>query len=206
MEASPRAVTLALEGDWRQDRELPDVAILTTELAALAPQSLSVDGTGLGEWDSLLMAFLLQCHNHCQVEQIAFSHHNLPDGVRRLLAVATAVPRHERPVAGRPPPLKRLNPVAALRRVWLEVRDSIGFFGDLNIALARLFTGRATTRFSDFRQFCYDAGPGAFAIITLTSFLVGMILAYLGAVQLKMLGAEIYVANLVAIGMLREMG
>ena len=59
---------------------------------------------------------------------------------------------------------------------------------------------------SDFRSFCYQAGPDAFAIISLTSILVGMILAYLGAVQLQQFGAEIYVADLVVIGMLREMG
>ncbi len=76
----------------------------------------------------------------------------------------------------------------------------------MTIALIRLARGKANTRFVDFRSFCYQAGPDAFAIISLTSVLVGMILAYLGAVQLKQFGAEIFVANLVVIGMLREMG
>ena len=53
---------------------------------------------------------------------------------------------------------------------------------------------------------CYQAGPDALGIITLTSVLVGMILAYLGAAQLKQFGAAVYVADLVAVGMLREMG
>ena len=69
----------------------------------------------------------------------------------------------------------------------------------------RLCKGKANTRFTDFRSFCYQAGPEAFAIISLTSILVGMILGYLGAVQLQQFGAEVYVANLVVIGMLREM-
>ena len=85
--------------------------------------------------------------------------------------------------------------------IGLEHRGQVG-----DIALLRLASGRANTRFSDFRLFCHQTGPGAFAIISLTSVLVGMILAYLGAVQLKMFGAEIYVADLVLIGMLREMG
>ena len=76
----------------------------------------------------------------------------------------------------------------------------------MTIALSRLVRGKANTRFSDFWNFCFQAGPNAFAIITLTSVLVGMILGYLGAVQLKQFGAEVYVANLVVIGMLREMG
>lgn len=53
---------------------------------------------------------------------------------------------------------------------------------------------------------CYQAGPDALGIITLISILVGMILAYLGAAQLQQFGAAVYVADLVAIGMLREMG
>jgi phospholipid/cholesterol/gamma-HCH transport system permease protein len=74
------------------------------------------------------------------------------------------------------------------------------------VALMKLLTGRANTRRADFVNFIYQAGPNAFGIITLTSFLVGMILAYLGAAQLAQFGAQIYVANLVTIGMLREMG
>ena len=66
--------------------------------------------------------------------------------------------------------------------------------------------GKANTRFTDIRDFCYQAGPDAFGIISLTSVLVGMILAYLGAAQLQQFGAQVYVANLVVIGMLREMG
>ena len=62
-----------------------------------------------------------------------------------------------------------------------------------------MLMGKANTRFSDFRDFCYQTGPNAFAIISLTSLLVGMILAYLGAAQLQQFGAEIYVADLLGI-------
>jgi phospholipid/cholesterol/gamma-HCH transport system permease protein len=93
-----------------------------------------------------------------------------------------------------------------LRNVWADLEESLAFTGQVTVALSRLARGNANTRFVDFRSFCYQAGPDAFAIISLTSVLVGMILAYLGAVQLKQFGAEIFVANLVVIGMLREMG
>jgi len=51
-----------------------------------------------------------------------------------------------------------------------------------------------------------DCGPSAVGIVTLISFLVGVILAFMGAVQLQQFGASIFVADLVGIGMLREMG
>ena len=51
-----------------------------------------------------------------------------------------------------------------------------------------------------------DAGPKAIGIVSLISFMVGLILAFVGAIQLKSFGAQIYVASLVSIGMTRIMG
>ena len=51
-----------------------------------------------------------------------------------------------------------------------------------------------------------QCGAQALPIVTLISFLVGVILAFVGAVQLKQFGAQIYVADLVGIAMVREMG
>jgi len=61
-------------------------------------------------------------------------------------------------------------------------------------------------RMTDLLQFFYQTGPNALPIISLSSVLVGVILGYLGAVQLQQFGAGIYVANLVTVGVLREMG
>jgi phospholipid/cholesterol/gamma-HCH transport system permease protein len=205
-DVSQGTATLSLSGNWVQGEAVQDFCELRPELQAAAPRRLVLDADGLGEWDTLLMAFLLQCFNHCRSEDIELDDHALPETARRLLQVATAVPPHQRP---RPPQVswfRSLHPIHTVRRVSQEIAESVAFLGDLWVAMGRLATGRATTRLSDFRQFCYQAGPDAFAIISLTSVLVGMILAYLGAVQLKLFGAEIYVADLVLIGMLREMG
>lgn len=202
----PEAATLSLSGDWVQGRQVVDFRDLRPELVALAPRRLVLDSAALGRWDSLLMAFLLQCHSYCAAEGIELDAASLPDSARRLLQVATTVPAHERPEEPRKSLARRINPLRAMRGALADIAESMAFLGDLGVALLRLFTGRSNTRFSDFRHFCYQSGPNAFAIISLTSVLVGMILAYLGAVQLKLFGAEIYVANLVVIGMLREMG
>ena len=69
-----------------------------------------------------------------------------------------------------------------------------------------MLRGRAQYRRSDFLAVLQECGPEALPIIALISLLVGMILAFLGSVQLKMFGAEIFVANGVAMGMVREMG
>ncbi|MAT93842.1 MAG: hypothetical protein CME59_14720 [Halioglobus sp.] len=198
--------SLRLSGDWVQGQHHGDFAALQSALRVSHPLRLTADGAGLGAWDSILMAFLLQCHNYCREAGIDFRTRNMPEAVERLLAVATAVSAHEPPADDAPHWLHALRPGKLLRDLVDRLRESLGFAGEVCIALARLVSGRANTRRIDFLTFCHQAGPDAFAIISLTSILVGMILAYLGAVQLQQFGAEIFVADLVVIGMLREMG
>jgi len=203
---SPDDFILLLSGDWVQGRDNAGFTALQSELRAAHPRHVCADGADLGDWDSILMAFLLNCHNHCRAAGIEFRTRNMPESVDRLLRVASAVEAHVPPQEPAPPLLARLNPARLARGMIDDLLESLAFLGEVSIALARLASGRANTRFSDFRKFCYQAGPDAFAIISLTSVLVGMILAYLGAVQLQQFGAEIFVADLVVIGMLREMG
>lgn len=202
----PEQAVLVLSGDWSQGHAHRDFSIVRDELVGLTTTRLVVDGANLGQWDSLLMAFLVQCANQCRDDGLEFSVRDMPEGVEKLLAVATAVPRHQPPGQAASPWYSQFNPRELFRELTAGMRELMVFIGELTIALGRLVRGSANTRMVDFRHFCYQAGPDAFAIISLTSVLVGMILAYLGAVQLRQFGAGIYVADLVVIGMLREMG
>jgi phospholipid/cholesterol/gamma-HCH transport system permease protein len=197
---------LRLTGDWVQGQSHRDFHVLKDDLLGITASELVVDGSQLGLWDSVLMAFLLQSFNQCREDNIVFRTRALPDGIDRLLDVATAVPTHVPPSAPNKQWYESFSPGSLVLELWESTVESLAFIGELGIALWRLALGKANTRFSDFRTFCYQAGPDAFAIISLTSVLVGMILAYLGAVQLQQFGAEVYVADLVVIGMLREMG
>lgn len=198
--------SLVLSGSWAQDYNPEPFKAVASKLIGNPPSTLTVDGKAITRWDSLLMAFLLQCHDFCRTQGIIFSTRNLPQGTLKLLDVATAVTAHEAPEEKSTPLLSAINPKNLLRNATHGTRDSLAFIGETTIAMARLATGRASTRLKDFATFCYQTGPNAFGIISLTSILVGMILAYLGAVQLRQFGAEIYVADLVVIGTLREMG
>lgn len=200
------AATLALCGEWQQGQQTASFSRVRSELASRHINHLCVEGSELSEWDSLLMAFLLKCHDYCTAQGIVFDTKNMPEGVDQLLAVATAVEARPEQLQVRTSWLSQLEPARLVRELAEHLRESLAFTGEVTVALLRLARGKANTRFVDFKNFCYQAGPHAFAIISLTSVLVGMILAYLGAVQLKQFGAEVYVANLVVIGMLREMG
>ena len=197
---------LLLSGDWLKGSKTVDFDSLCGQLRSGNYARLLVDGAALGRWDSTLVAFLLQCHDHCRAEGIDFTTRNLPPGAGKLLVLATAVAPHQPAAEPQTTWLASLNPIHLAGKIAGATRESLEFTGEVTIALARLVTGKSNTRFQDFRHFAYQAGPQALGIISLTSVLVGMILAYLGAVQLEQFGAGVYVANLVSIGILREMG
>jgi phospholipid/cholesterol/gamma-HCH transport system permease protein len=197
---------LDLLGDWTLAAGPPASAAVLDEVRAQPAECLRLSGAGVKQWDSALPAFLLQCHEFCRRNGMQFEALDLPDGAGRLLALATEVEGHQRPEVPAGTLLQALDPRAGLRRLTDALQDNLAFIGDVTLAFGRYLLGRANTRREDLLNFIYQAGPSAFGIITLTSFLVGMILAYLGAAQLAQFGAQIYVADLVTVGMLREMG
>jgi phospholipid/cholesterol/gamma-HCH transport system permease protein len=206
--SEPRPGILAVDfrGDWTLGETLPDGTESLQRLAVQDIAGLEVRCNELGDWDSALMALLFRFHETCVDRDIPFETSALPEGARRLLSVGTAVRTHQRPETPKPTLAEQLDPRRTLNRLSDTLETSLGFIGEVTLAIGKLLIGRANTRRSDLFTFLHQAGPRAFGIISLTSFLVGMILAYLGAAQLQQFGAQIYVADLVVVGMLREMG
>jgi phospholipid/cholesterol/gamma-HCH transport system permease protein len=93
----------------------------------------------------------------------------------------------------------------ATRRYVDASADVIRFLGEVTLAFGRMLRGRARFRRADLLAIMQEVGAQALPIISLISFLVGVILAFMGAIQLTQFGAQIFVANLVGIGMAREM-
>jgi phospholipid/cholesterol/gamma-HCH transport system permease protein len=85
-------------------------------------------------------------------------------------------------------------------------RDLIGFFGAVFIGFLRLFVQPRRVRFVSLVSHVEHTGLNALPIIGLISFLIGIVLAYQGADQLRQFGAEIFTVNLVGVSVLREMG
>ena len=80
----------------------------------------------------------------------------------------------------------------------------VAFIGEAFLSLLRLFAGKARLRRSDFLLAVQDCGARSLPIVALINLLVGLILAFVGAIELRRFGAQIYVADLVGIGMLRD--
>jgi phospholipid/cholesterol/gamma-HCH transport system permease protein len=90
--------------------------------------------------------------------------------------------------------------------MWRATPAMLRFLGEVTLSVGRLLRGTAQFRRSDLLLLIQDTGPNALPVVSLISFLVGLIVAYMGAVQLAQFGAQIYIANLVSLGMTREMG
>jgi phospholipid/cholesterol/gamma-HCH transport system permease protein len=130
----------------------------------------------------------------------------LPAGVQRLLALAAAVPE-QAAARRRGAPLLWLDGIGtAVLSGWQGAWDILGFIGEAVLAGLRLLGGQARFRRVDLALFLQQCGAQALGIVTLVSFLVGLILAFVGAVQLRQFGAQIYVADLVGLAITREMG
>jgi phospholipid/cholesterol/gamma-HCH transport system permease protein len=95
---------------------------------------------------------------------------------------------------------------AALIEALKLARDLLGFFGSLVLGFLRLFIEPRRIRFVSLISHIEHTGLNAMPIIGLISFLIGIVLAYQGADQLRQFGAEIFTVNLVGVSVLREMG
>ena len=198
-------VRLCLAGDWVEGSTVSSAELLRacTE-GGLESGRLCLEAADDLCWDSLLASRLFQLVRHCESRAIPVDDAGLPVSLRKLLGLALAVRLDPGPRPESPGVFAQLGRYGSLLRG--EVVSLLGFVGELVLALLKLVRGRSQTRVRDLFYFIEQCGPKALGIVALISVLVGMILAYLGAVQLRQLGAEVFVANLVALGMVREMG
>lgn len=167
---------------------------------------LSFDTGALKAYDSALVGMLFRCYEACAQLGIEFDSQSLPKGPRELLKLAVAVPEADASPKGG----VSFNIINRLGVRAMKYADSFfgqcGFIGEVAIAATKAAFGKARYRVCDLLAIMQAAGPEALPIVALISFLVGLILAFVGAIQLAKYGSEIFVADLVGIAMCREMG
>jgi phospholipid/cholesterol/gamma-HCH transport system permease protein len=199
-------LVVCLTGPWLLGHPGPSALEVERELGRGGVARIAFDTSGLGRWDSGLLAFLTQTLDWCRERKIVTDLAGLPAGVRRLLALAEAVPERAGARTREVPPGLFARVGKAALGLFVGVDEWFRFIGELTLAFGRLARLRAHFPWPAFALLVQQAGAEALGIVTLVSFLVGLILAFMGAVQLLRFGASIYVADLVGVGMAREMG
>ena len=204
--AGTDGLQITLSGNWKTGHALPESAPLEDWLDSHPGiKKVGFDSTALSAWDSALLTFLLHVITIADKNAIQVDQSGLPDGVQKLLHLATAVPERKgaKRTAGKVSFLARIgNRGMAAAGATTE---ALAFLGEVTRSLARLLRGKAQFRWSDLLLIVQQAGAQALGIVALISFLVGVILAYIGAAQLMNFGATMYIADLVGIGMARAM-
>jgi phospholipid/cholesterol/gamma-HCH transport system permease protein len=195
---------LALGGDWIAQSghipEFPDKGLLDNKQEG----ALAFDTGDLGRWDSGLIAFLWDVKRAAAVAGLPLDGSTLPESARKLLGLLPA--EIGQPGSSRSRGFRPFN--------WLGGK-TLGMFAEIGVVSELLATtvngglravvAKAMIRGVDLFDNVRAAGPSALIIVSVVNFLIGAILAFVGAVQLRRFAADIFVANLVGLALVREM-
>ncbi len=203
---SKDTLRMILSGSWKLGEPLPSTDIVRQKVKSDGPiRQIAFNTEKLGDWDSGLITFLRKVWKLCSSSDIDLDSSGLPDGARQILELAAAVPENKEAHKdeGKDTFLTQLGNQTV--DFFKGASDSLEFIGEATVAFLRLLRSKARYRRIDLWQIFEDCSWQALPIVTLMSFLVGVILALIGAIQLAIFGAEIFVANLVGISMVRLM-
>jgi phospholipid/cholesterol/gamma-HCH transport system permease protein len=195
---------VTLNGDW-----LGANAVVSPELVAGLLEhdrlaSVTFDCRSLRRWDSSLLLFLFELRRSSAQRRIEFQQNGVPVPARNLLALLPLETAVAPPIAARERLVTRVGQWCLDRAIGLG--EETALFGSLILRVAPAMRGKTQMRRRDLLTNMQDGGIRALPVVTLVNLLVGGIIAFMGAVQLRKFGADIYVADLVGIAMVREMG
>jgi len=201
-------LVLKLEGDWTvRHGEHRRIEQVFSDLDRQSGASeLNFDMSNIGLWDTSLLIVVTRVEKWCKAHNVSFGRDSLLPGVKSLIALSEEVPERKTGRDG-------IKPVSFFGMVgnatisaFLGVNSALAFLGEAILSFGRIITGKAAFDWRMFWLTMEECSSQALPIVGMISFLTGLIFAFVGAVQLRQFGAGIYVANLVAVAMAREMG
>ncbi len=203
-----RAPVLALRGDWTVDT----IAGLESDLAEIARRlkpGAVVDVGGLGRFD-VAGAYLIDrtfrespggAETRIAIRGEHTNAMQLLQAARKAYKGPAAEPEGLTGIQGFLDQVGR-----AVAGIGREIVESIGFFGETLVVIARLITNPRRIRWVSIVHVMEVAGFNAMPIVALLSFFIGMVVAYLGARILGDFGASVFTVELIAFSVLREFG
>lgn len=202
----PKTLNIKLSGDWQISVGLPKIDEITAQFISHPDiTQITFSASETLKWDSGFVSFVLQLIRDCEHKNINVVRQGLPQGVQKLLALALMV--DEKTIPQQSQRQSFLNKVGERAlHIYTTTLSLLDFLGEITISFGRLIMGKAYFRRDDFVVIVQKCGANAFVLVSLISLLVGMILAFIGAIQLKLLGAQIFIADIVGIAMVRVMG
>ncbi|PQJ34084.1 ABC transporter permease [Salinibacter sp. 10B] len=201
-----RTLVVCPTGTWTLRSPIPSLHDAVAEADVSGPVDvMAFDTDDLEGWDSSLVTFLFEAAEFCREQDVELRTETLPSSLARLVSLSQAVPEQETD--------EEVDTEGLLGRLGLwaldvydEVVNMLTFVGRAVRSIIGLFTTQVRMRWRTFGVALQSSTSSALPIVTVISLLVGLIIAFLGAVVLRRFGADYYVSYLVSYGMLRELG
>jgi phospholipid/cholesterol/gamma-HCH transport system permease protein len=182
-------------GVWRRVQE-----------SLLSPVDIVVDASGIGYCDLSGVGLFVDLRRRQENAGRGFRIRGLADEFQRLFEQFEK-DAFQQPAERASPPMSLPERVGrSTAEVWEDSRDLVAFVGELVADLGSVVARRQKVRWKDTLQIAESAGLNALPIITLMGIVLGLIIAFQGAVPLRRYGGEVLVADMVVLAMLREMG
>ena len=190
---------------------LADFSALFSEIKTFfiefSPSKLTVDFSHVEYFDSSGALFLVKLEDEAVASSIPFAMSNISAQQKQMLSLVDREALHAPPLAFRERPLSLVEQLgSATMDVLKDVHEVILFWGELACEVAFSIMHPGKVRWNDIVSYMKKVGVDGLPIVALISFLLGLIMAFMSALQLKQFGANIYVASLVAVAMVRELG
>lgn len=208
------ALTVQAQGDWvlknltsaaqralsAKQKEIIRIIrsqpIKTIQLTYLVPSGQK------SSWGSLLLSFFCQVIDEAKKRNIACERSLLPQQMQDLLQVSYVKSANTKQKTS----VNIFHALGSLtHKIFHQMRVAVDFVGEISLAMLKFFAGKATISAKDVWQEIYNASASSLPIISLVSVLLGLILAFVSAIQLQVLGAEVYVSSLITVSMVRVM-
>jgi len=165
-----------------------------------------VDLAGVEYLDSAGALVLLEVEDAARARNIAFSFVNLTPEVQGILDLIDPAALSTPPLISEETPGLLEQVGEASLRIWRDLVQVMTFLGELLLALAYSLLHPRSVRWGEVFFYLKRAGVDGLPIVGLISLLLGLIIAFMSSLQLKQFGANIYVASLLAIAMVKELG
>ncbi|MDD2762974.1 MAG: ABC transporter permease [Opitutaceae bacterium] len=202
------SLVVRLGGVWRITRPLPAWPKVLAQAAdggpADRPRVVRLVLEEGERWDSSLVRFIYEVQCWCRAADAACDLAALPESVRRLVEQLARAQEKHVPSDHAQNFLTGVGLAAA--DLWRQTRDFANFVGECTLSAIGLVKRPGRFRWHDCFAEMQQCGAMALPIVSLISLLVGLIMAYQAAVQLRQFGADIFVADLVGLAVVREMG
>jgi phospholipid/cholesterol/gamma-HCH transport system permease protein len=201
------SITINLQGRMDASNAGQLIKAVKSRMWILSPTVLTVNLEKVTYLDDFGALVLVELKNSMHGAQNAFCLTNAPDNVSSVLSTLNFDHLEQRaPLSPKPRPNMFLRLGDAVFQHASDLRFIFSFIGSVCLAIFYVIRHPKSLRANDTLSAMEKVGVDALPIVCLISFLLGLIMAFMSSVQLRQFGANIYVASLVGLAMVRELG